>query len=95
MFGLSWLVMAAFRGVIVPLGRVLSWIGGYVMLPYEWAERRYVNGALAGTERWTAILTVVLQPPKTEEKLRKNPLGIYVNGLSWSRELDSSEGAKP
>ncbi|MCT4836821.1 conjugal transfer protein TrbF, partial [Pseudomonas aeruginosa] len=24
-----------------------------------------------------------------------NPLGIYVNGLSWSRELDSSEGAKP
>ncbi|MBP5143256.1 conjugal transfer protein TrbF, partial [Pseudomonas chlororaphis] len=26
---------------------------------------------------------------------RKNPLGIYINGLSWSRELDSSEGAKP
>jgi len=25
----------------------------------------------------------------------KNPLGIYVNGLSWSRELDSSEGTKP
>ncbi|RUP33934.1 MAG: conjugal transfer protein TrbF, partial [Curvibacter sp.] len=25
----------------------------------------------------------------------KNPLGIYVNGLSWSRELDASEGAKP
>ena len=25
----------------------------------------------------------------------QEPLGIYVNGLSWSRELDSSEGAKP
>ena len=23
----------------------------------------------------------------TEERLRKNPLGIYVNGLSWSKEL--------
>lgn len=30
-----------------------------------------------------------------EQRLRKNPLGIYVNGLSWSRELDASEGAKP
>src|SRR3546814_19019831 len=56
---------------------------------------RSVNGAAAGLERWTAVVSIVLQPPRTEERLRKNPLGIYVNGLSWSRELDSSEGAKP
>jgi type IV secretion system protein VirB5 len=49
----------------------------------------------AGTERWNAVLSTVLQTPRTEQRLRKNPLGIYVNGLSWSRELDSSEGAKP
>jgi type IV secretory pathway TrbF-like protein len=61
----------------------------------RWTERRYVNGAAAGLERWTAVLSIVLQPPRTEEKLRRNPLGIYVNGLSWSRELDSSEGTKP
>ena len=60
----------------------------------RWLERSYVNGSPAGTERWTAVLTIVVQPPRTEEKLRKNPLGIYVNGLSWSRELDASEGAK-
>ena len=54
-----------------------------------------VNGAAAGLERWTAVVSIVLQPPRTEERLRKNPLGIYVNGLSWSRELDSSEGVKP
>src|SRR3546814_3548799 len=60
----------------------------------RWTERRYVNGAAAGLERWTAVVSIVLQPPRTEERLRKNPLGIYVNGLSWSRELDSSEGAK-
>lgn len=34
------------------------------------------------------------QPPRTEERLRKKPLGIYINGLAWSRELDSTEGAR-
>jgi len=58
----------------------------------RWIERTYVNGSLSGTERWTAVLSIVLQPPRTEERLRKNPLGIYVNGLSWSREFDATEG---
>ena len=61
----------------------------------RWNERRYVNGAAAGLERWTAVISIVLQPPRSEEKLRRNPLGIYVNGLSWSRELDTTQGAKP
>tara|TARA_Y100001001_G_scaffold153315_1_gene166851 strand:- start:440 stop:1123 length:684 start_codon:yes stop_codon:yes gene_type:complete len=61
----------------------------------RWTERRYVNGAAAGQARWTAVVSIVLQTPRTEDRLRKNPLGIYVNGLSWSRELDTSEGAQP
>ena len=52
-----------------------------------WTERRYSDGALAETSRWTAILTVVVQPPRDAEKLRANPLGIYVNAINWSREL--------
>jgi len=52
-----------------------------------WTERRYQDGALAETSRWTAILTVVVQPPRDTEKLRANPLGIYVNAINWSREL--------
>ncbi|KCZ51264.1 conjugal transfer protein TrbF [Hyphomonas pacifica] len=51
-----------------------------------WIERRYVNGQLAATERWTAILTIVLQQPRDAERLRKNPLGIFVNAINWSRE---------
>jgi len=58
----------------------------------RWIERTYVNGSPSGIERWTAVLSIVLQPPRTEERLRKNPLGIYVNGLSWSREFDATEG---
>ena len=61
----------------------------------RWTEQRFSNGAPAGTERWNAVISIVLQTPRTEERLRKNPLGIYVNGLSWSRELDPSEGTKP
>ena len=52
-----------------------------------WLERRYQDGALAETSRWTAILTIVVQLPRTAEKLRANPLGIYVNAINWSREL--------
>jgi len=52
-----------------------------------WIERRYVDGALTATERWTAILTITLQTPRDAERLRKNPLGIYVHALNWSKEL--------
>ena len=52
-----------------------------------WIERRYENGSLSATERWTAILTTVLQPPHDAEKLRRNPLGIYVTAINWSKEL--------
>lgn len=51
-----------------------------------WIERRYAGGQLAATERWTAILTIVLQQPRDAERLRKNPLGIFVNAINWSRE---------
>jgi type IV secretion system protein TrbF len=56
----------------------------------RWIEHRYVNGTLNATETWTAILTVVLQEPHDEERLRKNPLGIYVDDFDWSREIRSS-----
>ena len=52
-----------------------------------WTERHYENGQLSATERWTAILTVVIQAPRRAERLRANPLGIYVNAISWSREM--------
>jgi type IV secretion system protein VirB5 len=52
-----------------------------------WVERHYVDNALAATERWSAILTIVVQPPTDADRLTKNPLGIYVHALNWSKEL--------
>ena len=39
----------------------------------EWVERRYVDDALASTERWSAILTIVVQTPTDADRLKKNP----------------------
>jgi type IV secretion system protein VirB5 len=52
-----------------------------------WIERRYEDGSLAATDRWTAILTIVLDPPHDADRLRKNPLGVFVNAVNWSKEL--------
>lgn len=65
----------------------------------KWSEQVYERGALLRSERWTAILSTVTRIPRTAEVLRKNPLGLYVNGIAWSRELDpgvaSSERTSP
>jgi type IV secretion system protein TrbF len=52
-----------------------------------WTEHRYEDGALTENARWTAILTIAIDPPTDAEKLRKNPLGIYVSAINWSKEL--------
>ena len=52
-----------------------------------WVEHRYLDGALADTTRWTAILTVAIQPPTDADRLRKNPLGVFIIAINWSKEL--------
>src|SRR5258707_2919614 len=52
-----------------------------------WIQRSYENGSLSTTERWTAILTVVIDTPRDADRLRKNPLGVYVNAINWSKEF--------
>ena len=52
-----------------------------------WVERHYADDTLVTTERWTAILTIAVQPPADAERLRQNPLGIYVRAFNWSKEL--------
>ncbi|AOR76368.1 conjugal transfer protein TrbF [Novosphingobium resinovorum] len=54
----------------------------------KWREDAFVRGSPESTTRWTAILTLVERTPKDIETLRKNPLGIYVDAIDWSREMD-------
>jgi type IV secretion system protein VirB5 len=61
----------------------------------KWIETSYDRGAQSGLSHWTAILTVALAPPTSAETLRKNPLGLYVDAIDWSRELEPGAPAAP
>lgn len=52
-----------------------------------WTEQRYADGQLIATERWSAILTITLKPPRSPEGLRVNPLGVFVTAIAWSKEF--------
>jgi type IV secretory pathway TrbF-like protein len=56
-----------------------------------WIEHPYADGTSLPVENWSAILTVVIQTPRTEALLRQNPLGIYIDAISWARELGAHE----
>jgi type IV secretion system protein VirB5 len=53
----------------------------------KWTEQTYDHGTLGRTDHYTAILSVIIQQPHDADTLRKNPLGIYVHGLNWSRDI--------
>jgi type IV secretion system protein TrbF len=52
-----------------------------------WTERRYRDGALEESSRWSAILSVSVKQPRTADALRRNPLGLLVTAINWSKEL--------
>ncbi|BCM17827.1 conjugal transfer protein TrbF [Mesorhizobium sp. J8] len=56
----------------------------------KWTEQVFERGSLATSTRWTGILTIVLRPPTNTDQLLKNPLGVFINAIDWSRELDSA-----
>jgi type IV secretion system protein VirB5 len=57
----------------------------------KWTEETYEHDALASTARWTAVLSIVTKTPSTVEALRKNPLGLYINGIDWSPDLSPND----
>lgn len=60
----------------------------------KWTESAFERGAPAGSTHWTAILTIATKAPSNAEILRKNPLGIYVDAIDWSREIDAAGDAR-
>jgi len=60
----------------------------------KWIETAYERGNETGRSHWTGILTVVIRPPATAEALRRNPLGLYVDAIDWSRELEPPSVAR-
>lgn len=61
----------------------------------KWVENEFERGSPSGTSHWTAILTIIVKPPVSAEILRKNPLGLYVDAIDWSRELEPAAEKPP
>lgn len=55
----------------------------------KWTEQIYERGSLVRNERWTSILAVSLRTPRTPEALARNPLGVTITAIDWSREFDA------
>lgn len=51
-----------------------------------WTEREQPRFAgLVRESAWEAHLTLRFVPPKTDETIQANPLGLYVTSLTWTR----------
>lgn len=55
----------------------------------RWRETAYRNGAKLTETKWTATLSIVHAVPRDADTLHRNPLGLYVHGINWSRDLTS------
>jgi type IV secretion system protein VirB5 len=61
----------------------------------KWTETAFERGEAAGTSRWTGIFAVVHRPPANADVLRRNPLGLYVDAIDWSREFEPAPAPPP
>ncbi|MEM0985119.1 MAG: conjugal transfer protein TrbF [Pseudomonadota bacterium] len=57
----------------------------------RWIEKTYENAALTRTERFTALMTLLVDPPSDAASLRANALGIFIHGLNWGQDLDTGD----
>lgn len=61
----------------------------------KWTETSYERGARTAVAHWTAFVTVEIKPPANADTLKRNPLGLYVDGIDWSRELEPTVPPAP
>ena len=57
----------------------------------RWLERAFEGGAVRDTKRLTGLFSIVINPPRTVDAVRKNPLGIYVHAFNWSQDVTTGE----
>lgn len=52
----------------------------------QWSEtKRLATGQLQGKEQYRGLVTIAVNPPKTEAEGRMNPLGVFVTNATWAR----------
>jgi type IV secretion system protein VirB5 len=52
----------------------------------QWVETEYpVDGGTPEVHPWEAYVGVRLSPPETTESIERNPLGVYITSITWTR----------
>jgi len=55
----------------------------------DWVEEvRDIRDNIKSKSRYRALATITIIPPKTEEMILKNPIGLYIKELTWSKLLN-------
>ena len=60
----------------------------------RWREKSFRGGALLDAQTYTASLSIITKAPTDAETLHRNPLGLYIHGLHWSKDLNASGGSQ-
>ena len=60
----------------------------------DWTEETIDRGLAVDRAHWTGILRYAIKPPDTAEQAFKNPLGVFVTSISWSRDLRTARAPK-
>jgi len=53
----------------------------------RWVETNYIGGVPQHPEMFTGLFEIEVVPPRDEAEVFRNPLGIYVVTLNWSKEF--------
>jgi type IV secretory pathway TrbF-like protein/predicted MFS family arabinose efflux permease len=58
----------------------------------KWKEITYDRKKPLPAEQFTGTILIVFKASDVPERQRENPLGLYIHGLNWSRDLDDGAG---
>jgi type IV secretion system protein VirB5 len=53
----------------------------------RWVETSYIGGVPQRPESYTGLFEIEVMPPRDEAEVFRNPLGIYIVAISWSKEF--------
>jgi len=53
----------------------------------QWTETiRDLTGRVTSTQNWEASISVAFTPPKTEDDVIRNPLGMFITNVTWTQK---------
>ena len=60
------------------------WVGMSVCIPTYMLAASMIEG---GMSWWQAVLTVAIRPGSLPDEIERNPLGLYVTDIQWTKQL--------